>query len=143
VGKKKKLKRVVLDTNILVSSLLFGGKLSRIVDLWMKRKIVPLITAETFEEFQKVLTYPKFSLTEEEIKILIQEYILPYFEVVEPEESITGICDDPEDDKFLTCALSGNAEFLVRGDKQLCKLRKYRNVQIIDANEFLLIFKEE
>lgn len=137
MGKKKKIIRVVLDTNILVSALLFGGDLSKIIDLWLKGKIIPLITPETFEEFQKVLAYPKFSLTEEEIKMVIKEHVLPFFEVVEPEESITGICNDPDDDKFLTCALSGRAEFIISGDKELCNLKKYKGVKIITAREFL------
>jgi putative PIN family toxin of toxin-antitoxin system len=137
MGKKKKIIRVVLDTNILVSALLFSGDLSKIIDLWLKGKIIPLITSETFEEFQKVLAYPKFSLTEEEIKMIIEEHVLPFFEVVEPEESITGICNDPDDDKFLTCALSGRAEFIISGDKELCNLKKYKGVKIITAREFL------
>lgn len=140
MGKKKKIKRVVLDTNILVSALLFGGRLSRIVDLWLERKIIPLITRETFEEFQSVLTYPKFSLTEEEIKMVIEEYILPFFEVVDPEESVTDVCSDPEDNKFLTCALSGRAEYIITGDKTLCNLREYKGIKIINAKEFLKIF---
>ncbi len=139
MGKKKKIIRVVLDTNILVSSLLFGGELSKIVDIWLKGKIIPLISPETFKEFQKVLTYPKFSLTEKEIKMIIEEYILPFFEVVEPKESISGICNDPDDDKFLVCALSGNAEYIISGDKKLCSLKKYNGVKIITAREFLRI----
>ncbi len=137
MGKKKKIIRVVLDTNVLVSAILSGGALSKIIDHWLKGKIIPLITPETFEEFQKVLAYPKFSLTEEEIKMIIEEYVLPFFEVVKPEESITGICNDLDDDKFLTCALSGRAEFIISGDKELCNLKKYKGVKIVTVREFL------
>ncbi len=88
MSKKKKIKRVVLDTNVLLSALLFKGKLSRIVKLWTKRKIIPVSTRETFEEFKEVLLYPKFSLTNEEIETIIREYILPFFEVVEVKEDL-------------------------------------------------------
>ncbi len=141
MGKKKKTVRVVLDTNVLVSALLFDGRLSKIVDLWQEGKIVPLITPETFDEFRRVLLYPKFSLTEEEIKVIIEEYVLPFFEVVESAEKVTGVCKDPDDDKFLSCAVSAEADYIVSGDRDLCALEEYRTVKIISADELLKLFK--
>ena len=78
MGEKKKLK-VVLDTNVLVSALLFKGELSKIVDLWERGRIIPLISHETFDEFKRVIAYPKFSLTANEIRAIIEENILPFF----------------------------------------------------------------
>jgi putative PIN family toxin of toxin-antitoxin system len=63
MGKKKEGVTVVLDTNVLVSALLFRKETSRIVDLW-KEKIIPVFSKETFDEFKMVLGYPKFSLSE-------------------------------------------------------------------------------
>ena len=137
MGEKKKIKKVVLDTNILVSALLFRGKLSKIVDLWEKGEIIPVISRETFEEFKNVLTYPKFSLPEMEIKTIIEENILPFFEVVEVANKVSGACRDPEDDKFISCAISASADFIVSGDKDLCELSKYKSVKIINAAEFI------
>lgn len=141
MGKKKSQIRVVLDTNILVSALLFNGELSRIVRLWKIGKIVPVISRETFEELKAVLSYPKFRLTEEEIKIIVEEEILPYFEVAEPIRKIKGTCRDPEDDKFIECALSGAAEFIVSGDKDLCDLGKYKKIPIIKGSDLLRMFE--
>ncbi|MCG2723103.1 MAG: putative toxin-antitoxin system toxin component, PIN family, partial [Thermodesulfovibrionales bacterium] len=109
MGEKKKIIRVVLDTNILVSSLIFRGMVSKIVDLWETGKIIPVISRETFDEFTKVLSYPKFSLTEEEIKAIIDDNILPFFEVVDITETVDGVCRDTEDDKFISCAVSASA----------------------------------
>jgi putative PIN family toxin of toxin-antitoxin system len=68
VGKKqKKIVRVVLDTNVLISALLFKGELSKIVRLWQTGKIIPVVSKETFEELRTVLEYPKFSLSGAEI----------------------------------------------------------------------------
>jgi putative PIN family toxin of toxin-antitoxin system len=133
----KKLRRVVLDTNVLVSALLFTGEVSKIVELWQKGEIVPLISRETFAELRAVLKYPKFSLTSYEIQSIIQNEILPYFEVVRIEENIKGVCRDPDDDKFIACAVSGLADFLLTGDKDLIALKSYKNVKIIRASEFL------
>jgi uncharacterized protein len=141
VGKKEKaVKRVVLDSNVLVSALLFKGELSRIVDLWKKGKIIPVLSKETFEEFKAVLEYPKFSLTRQEVKMIIEEEILPFFEITEIDNKIGRICRDPDDDKFIACAVSASADFIVSGDKDLLDIGKYKSVGIIDASKFLKMF---
>lgn len=76
--------RVVLDTNTVVSALLFSGISSKLVSLWQKGLITPLLSREILDEYLRVLSYPKFDLSEGEIKELIQEEILPYAEVVKP-----------------------------------------------------------
>ena len=137
----KKVRRVVLDTNVLVSALLFTGRLSRIVDLWRQGKVIPLISKETFEELRAVLEYPKFSLAPDEIQSIIENEILPFFEVVEIQEKVRGVCRDPGDDKFIACAVSGSADFLVSGDKDLTGLKRYKTVKIIRVSEFLSMYE--
>jgi len=137
----KKVRRVVLDTNVLVSALLFTGKLSKIVDLWRQGKVIPLISRETFEELRAVLGYPKFSLVPDEIQSIIENEILPFFEVVEIQENVRGVCRDPGDDKFLACALCGSAHFILSGDKDLIDLKSYKTIRIIKASEFLNLFE--
>ena len=141
MGKKKKtLKRVVLDTNILVSALLFRGELSGLVALWKSGRITPVISRETFREFRDVLAYPKFKLTAREIKNILEEEVLPYFEVIDEVDEVHGVCKDPDDDKFLACALASGARLLVSGDAELCKVKKYKSVKIVSAREFLESF---
>ncbi len=137
MGKKEKVKKVVLDTNVLVSALLLKGELSKIVDLWEKGKIIPVISRETFAEFKKVLSYPKFSLTDKEIKTTIEENILPFFFFFYIAANVTGVCRDPNDDKFISCAISASADFIVSGDKDLCELGRYRSIKIINVKEFI------
>ena len=142
MGKKpKKIIRVVLDTNVLISSLLFKEKLSRIVALWEEGKILPIISRETFDELRTVLEYQKFSLTAAEIKSLIEHEVLPFFEVVNVSKHVQGACRDPGDDKFISCAISANAEFIVTGDKDLSDLKKYQLVRIIQASNFIKMFE--
>ncbi|MEW6571996.1 MAG: putative toxin-antitoxin system toxin component, PIN family [Nitrospirota bacterium] len=141
MGKKEKeVKRVVLDTNILVSALLFHGDLSKIVDLWKKGSIIPVVSRETFEEFKNVFSYHKFSLTEGEIKIIIEEKVLPFFEIVDITHEIRGVCRDSDDDKFLSCAVSASADFVVSGDKDLSDLAGYKSVKIITPAKLLKMF---
>ena len=142
MGKKpKKITRVVLDTNVVISSLLFKGGLSSIVGLWREGKIVPIISKETFDELRAVLEYPKFSLSRAEIKSLIEHEILPFFEVVNVSKHIKGACRDLGDDKFISCAISANAEFIVTGDKDLSDLKKCQFVRIMKASDFIQMFE--
>ena len=141
MGKKESTaKKVVLDTNILVSALLFKGELAGIVDLWKTGKIVPMLSKEMFVEFRTVLEYPKFFLTGQEIKVIIEEEVLPFFEITETTDRINGVCRDPDDDKFISCAVSASADFIVGGDKDLLDMGKYKSVRIISASVFLKMF---
>jgi putative PIN family toxin of toxin-antitoxin system len=137
---KKEVKKIVLDTNILVSALLFNRELSKIVDLWKEGKIIPVVSKETFEEFRRVLEYPRFSLTDTEIKSIIEEEVLPFFKVTEITDQVGDVCRDPDDDKFISCAISASADFIVSGDKGLCSLKKYKSVRIINVKDFLKMF---
>ena len=139
MGKKEKI-RVVLDTNVLVSALLFKKETSKIVDLWKSKKIIPVVSIETFDEFRKVLGYPRFSLSKVEIHMIIYKEVLPFFEVVETKKDVKGVCKDPDDDKFLSCALSAKAKFIVSGDKDLHSLQMYKSVRIIYPSDLLDIF---
>jgi putative PIN family toxin of toxin-antitoxin system len=142
MGKKEKAGlRIVLDTNVLVSALLFTGELSEIVALWKQGKITPIFSRQTFAEFRNVLQYPKFSLTEREIKMIIEEEVLPFFEIAEAGNIAGGLCKDPDDDKFLSCAISAAADFIVSGDKDLCSLDRYKSTRIIRTSDFLKMFK--
>ena len=143
MGKKKKqVKRVVLDTNVLISALLFRGGLSKIIGLWQQGKIIPFISKETFNELMTVLEYPKFALTQEEIDSIIKHEILPYFEIVEVVKDVKGVCRDPEDDKFISCAISASADYIVSGDKDLIDLRQHKSIKIIKAFDFLKMYKD-
>jgi putative PIN family toxin of toxin-antitoxin system len=138
VGKKEKtVIRVVLDTNVLISSILFKGELASIVDLWKNGKIVPVVSRETFDEFRTVLEYPKFRLTKGEIKSIIEEEVLPFFEIVETAAEVSRVCKDRDDDKFIACALSASADIIVSGDKNLCDVGAYRTIKIIWASDLL------
>lgn len=137
MGKKLKPLRVVLDTNVFVSALLFGGRSGMLRDMWRAGRIIPLVSKETFAEFRRVLSYPKFQLIQREIHAILSEEILPFVEVVEITEQITGICRDFHDDMFLSVAVCGGAGYLVSGDQDLLVLKNYGTTRIITVAEFL------
>jgi len=136
---KAKEKRIVFDTNVVISTLLFGGELDEIRKLWQKKKITFLVSREVVEEYIKVLAYPKFSLTEEKIKSILEEELLPFATTVRVKSRISHIKDDPDDDKFLALAVDGNADYIISGDKHLLNLNEFQGIKIMTVKKFLTL----
>ncbi len=134
--------RVVLDTNVLISALLFTGAPSGLVPLWQSGAITVLLSRAILDEYLRVLSYPRFQLTEAEIRALVEEELLPYFEVVSPKKRLRVIRRDPSDDKFLECAVAGKADVIVSGDNDLLELGNYQRIRIQSAAAFLAAIKE-
>jgi putative PIN family toxin of toxin-antitoxin system len=137
MGKKVAPCRVVLDTNVLISALLFAGSVGRLRDLWVSGEIVPLVSRETFAEFRSALSYPKFKLTPREIAAIVNDEVLPFVEPVDADELTSAICRDPHDDVFLAIAAQGCATYLVTGDQDLLVLKKYNKTRIVTVKDFL------
>ena len=116
------MKRIVVDTHVLVSGLLFDGKPGKLVKLWKEGRVVPLCSKEIVKEYLRVLAYPKFQLSESEIDFLLTHEILPYFEVLTVKPGKPFVTMDPSDDKFIWCAIEGCAEVIVSGDEHLLNL---------------------
>ena len=128
---------VVLDTNVVVSGLLFGRVPGKIVSLWKKGTITPFVSKEIIDEYVRVLAYPKFQLGEHEIEYLIYKEILPYFEVITPRSHTPVLSEDPTDDKFIHCALTKSISTIISGDRHLLDLKYYKSIAIFTPEEFL------
>jgi len=129
--------RVVSDTNAAVSALLFAGISSGLVSQWQNGSITLLLSRDILDEYLRVFSYPKFDLSETEIKDLIQEEILPYAEVVKPKRRLRVVRRDPSDNKFLECAFAGKARVIISGDKDLLSLGHYGRIRIQTPAQFL------
>lgn len=132
--------RVVIDTNVFVSGIAFKlGKPKKIVDLWLRQKIILIISQPLIEELTEVLHREKFQkqTTDEEIAQLIQQIqkIAVFVKGNLPELGI--IKDDPDDDVVLATALEGNADYIVSGDHHLLDLGDFRGIKIVKPIEFL------
>lgn len=129
------MKRVVLDTNIVISSVL-GGALVLVLEKWDEKKFTVVVTTDVVSEYFEVLNRPKFNLKQETID-KITRYIYQFSEFVVPEEQIRFIEDDPKDDKFLEAAIAGNVDFIVSGDNHLLALKEFRSIPILSGRDFL------
>ena len=134
--------RVVIDTNILISALVFGGKISRLRFAWQSCSFTPLVSKVTTTELIRVLAYPKFKLTPTEQEDLLSDYLLFCESVAMPNVlPATPECRDPFDVPFLVLALVGEADYLVTGDRDLLVLKDDFSCPIVTADDFLVVIE--
>ncbi len=131
--------KVVLDTNTVLSALLFNNKLAQLRNFWQTEKIIPLASKATITELIRVLAYPKFKLSRLEQQGFLDEY-LPYITTIIKVEKLknSNICRDVNDVMFLELALAGRADYLITGDKDLLVLQQQFTFQIMTPAELIL-----
>ena len=122
--------RMVLDTNVVLSALLFAsGAVARVRAGWQAGRFVPLASTATAHELVRVLAYPKFRLSAAEQHELLAD-VMPWMHVVEIPDPPPAVpaCRDPHDAPFLQLAVAGKARALVSGDRDLLSLAGARGV---------------
>ncbi len=132
--------RVVIDTNIFVSSF-FGGKPRKIIDLWKEGKITLCLSKDILNEYIEVLH--RIGLQDEvELEELLSLFTKSFnilFTTKTPR--INVVKDDPDDDKFIECAVALKAEVIITGDKAIEVIGEYMNIKILTPQQFLKIYK--
>lgn len=128
--------KIVVDTNVFISGVFFSGPPYQILKLWQERKIQILITSEIFDEYKRVSEILTNQFSEIDLNQILN-YLLMNSEMIVPTIINETICDDPDDDKFLACAITGNCKIIVSGDKHLLKVSGYKNIEVLKPREFL------
>ena len=137
--RSKRIPRVVIDTNLVLSALVFAhGRLSPLRLAWQGGFCQPLVSSATAAELIRVLAYPKFKLTTENQQELLADY-LPYCTTVRMPAKLpaTPDCRDKFDLPFLQLAVEGKADDLVTGDQDLLSLADQFTCPIITADQFM------
>ena len=128
--------RVVFDTNVVVSALIFGNRLAWLRTAWAARRVMPVVSEPTADELRRVLGYPKFRLPGAQQAVLLSEYF-PFCEVVEVPHDLPRLaepCRDRDDLMFLSWAAWARAP-LLSGDHDLAALRGVAEVEVLSAAE--------
>ena len=136
---RSRVPSVVLDTNLLLSALVFsGGRLAALRTAWQAGRCVPLVSQATAAELIRVLAYPKFKLSAAEREELLADY-LPHCRSVRIPARLPKLptCRDADDQMFIELAAVGKADFLVTGDQDLLVLAPVFNRRIVTAEVFL------
>ncbi|MBR6459558.1 MAG: putative toxin-antitoxin system toxin component, PIN family [Actinomycetaceae bacterium] len=126
--------RVVVDTNVLISGTFFGGHPSQIVEAAAQGYISVVATPEIITEYVDI-AQEMVSRKQGTLRLDAFQTFLSKLELVNQVTPVS-VCRDPDDDKFLSCAIDGRALWIVSGDKDLLTIGTYQNIEIVTASEF-------
>ena len=134
--------RIVLDTNVFVSGVFFGGVPGRILDAWRDARVQLVLSAEILAEYQRVgqvlaAQYPGVDLEPFLGLLTVQAEIVEAPDLPEP------VCFDPDDDKFLACAIAAGVAVIVSGDKDLLDQSGWRSVRVLRPRQCADAFLSE
>lgn len=130
------MRKIVLDTNIVISALAFGGKPQIIYELIALNKMIEAYSSENaVNELLRVLKQ-KFEYTSEKLQ-QVEYSFRENFKIIRTDKMPNIITADPSDNEFLTIATSAKAHFIISGDRHLLDLKKYKNIKIITPTKFI------
>ena len=126
--------RIVVDTNVLISGVFFGGMPRKVLSAVISREITACATEEIIDEYNEIVR----EMISRKQGHLNKDILAPLIGTLEMVEAKTKVelSRDPDDDKFLGCAKDAKALYIVSGDKDLLVLEKFEGIEIITAKEF-------
>ena len=127
--------RIVLDTNVLMSGIFFGGVPGQILAAWREGRFELAVSPDITDEYVRVGERLAQRFAGIDVQVIL-DLIVRNAEIV-PSTALPGpVCDDPDDDKFLACALAARVDLIVSGDKKLLAVSGYEDVAVATPREF-------
>ncbi|MEK7155077.1 MAG: putative toxin-antitoxin system toxin component, PIN family [Patescibacteria group bacterium] len=130
--------RIVLDTNVIISGIVFGGKPREVLELVKSKEIEGVISPVLFAELGEVLA-KKFKYSKRRV-LQVEKKLKQIFKIVHPIKSINAVRDS-DDNRVIEAAVEGNCGYIVTGDEDLLTLGKYKGVRILTTAEFLEVWR--
>ncbi len=127
--------KIVVDTNVLISGIFFGGKPKEVLKLCFNGAVNAYVTDEIVSEYRRVVQEMQNRVKRKVPRTALDSFILKAESIVN--RAKVDACRDPDDNKFIECAVSAKAVYIVSGDKDLLDLKAYQDIKILTASEFL------
>jgi uncharacterized protein len=128
--------KIVMDTNVFVSGVFFSGPPYQILQAWQSGEFELAVSQEILDEYRRVGEI----LSEERPNIdlnPILNFVIEHATVYKPVKLKEPVCEDPDDDKFIACALASGSGVIVSGDKHLLKVSGYEGIEVLKPREFM------
>lgn len=126
--------RIVIDTNVLISGVFFGGFPREILSAVVGQKLTACASNEIINEYEEIVQ-EMINRKQGHLNKAILSPLIKAMEIIEPVTHVE-ICRDPDDNKFLECAKDSHSLYIVSGDKDLLIIEQYDNIQIVTAKDF-------
>jgi putative PIN family toxin of toxin-antitoxin system len=127
--------RIVIDTNVVVSAIFFGGRPKELIEKLVLQKFDAYASVDIVTEYKETVEELCSRFASKPGRIPLTE-IISLMKIIEPVTHI-DVCRDPDDNKFIECACDAKCLYIVSGDKDLLSVNKYKDVQILTVAEFL------
>ena len=127
--------RIVVDTNVIASAFFFGGKPYQLLHHIMEDRVDVVASKEIVDEYEEIVLRLKQKYPSISTRIPLQE-ILSRFEIIRGSSDI-HVCRNPDDDKFISCAVDGKCLYIVSGDSDLLSIGNYGDIEILTVADFL------
>ena len=137
-----KRQRIVLDTNVLISAVLFGGPPRDVLELVISGAVDCSLSLPILDETREVLRRPKFGFSPEQAFQLLEE-LHAICDVINPTARVQVVASDPDDNMILECALESNADVVVSGDHHLLDLVVFSGIHIVTPSNYLATIKNK
>ncbi len=135
--------RVVIDTNVFISSFLGRGNPKQIIDLWINGNLTLCLSREIIDEYVEVLIRLGIK-NANEIEEMLQLFANGYHSIFTAKtKTLKIVMEDPDDNKFFECAVSLEAKFIISGDKNVLKIKDYCGIKVVSPKEFLAELKDQ
>lgn len=128
--------KIVLDTNVFISGIFFSGPPSQILKAWGSRKIQIILSEEILDEYTRVAHELSSKFPSVDILPII-EMVTIHGKFIDTQGVDITVCEDPDDNKFIECAIAGNCSIIVSGDKHLLKLAGYSGIAVLKPRNFV------
>ena len=133
--------KVVIDTNIYISAIFWNGKPREVIDLGRDGKITIFTSLDIENEIAGKLK-TTFKLAEEDVNQILLDFstfTLP----IRIRKQLIAVQDDPDDNKFIECAVECKANYIISGDRHLLNLKEYEGIKLIKSSDFLKVFYKQ
>jgi uncharacterized protein len=128
--------RLVLDTNVFISGVFFAGPPFDILKAWRAGQVEIVVSAKILDEYRRVGVELSEKYTTVDLTPFL-ELLISHASVVHAPPLDERVCSDPDDDKFVACALAGRSKFICSGDKALLKISGYKGISIVTPRVFV------
>jgi putative PIN family toxin of toxin-antitoxin system len=128
--------KIILDTNVFISGIFFSGPPSRILKAWQNSRLQIVLSQEILNEYQRVAESLAAQFPTIDILPII-ELMTIHAQLIDVEDFDLSVCDDPDDNKFMECAIASNSKIIISGDKHLLKVSGYQGITVLKPREFV------
>ena len=128
--------KIVLDTNVVISGIFFGGPPGKILEAWRDRRIQIVLSPEILQEYELVADKLASQHKDRDAGRML-DLLATHAETVQPPSLAEGVCEDPDDDKFLACAAHADVACVISGDKHLLRVSGYQGIEVVSPRDFI------